>query len=427
MDENHLSKRLGRYLSVGRSATGFAGRYAFSKAFQGESGQEQMAEALYGFLANLRGPLVKAAQLIAMIPDLMPEPYAEKLMALQADAPPMNKLFVRRRMRNELGLDWALRFQQFDDQAVAAASLGQVHKAVSLDGEALACKLQYPDMQSVVEADLAQLKLLFSLYKRTNPGLDHQEVFKEIEDHLMKELDYTLEAQNLRTFQQFFEGADYVTVPKVYEELSTPRLLTMSWLEGTPMHAVKEFAQEEKNTVARNLFQTWYTPFYQAGLLHGDPHMGNYRVTESHAIALYDFGCVRVFDERFVQGNLELYHALKEGDAEREVEAYKLWGFEGLSKGAIDALHHWSTYLYGPLLEDRVRPIDETFSSQKGRDVAAQVAQKLRESGGIQVPRTFVFMDRSAIGLGSVFMHLRAELNWHQLFETLIARRTPLS
>jgi predicted unusual protein kinase regulating ubiquinone biosynthesis (AarF/ABC1/UbiB family) len=428
MDENHLTKRLGRYLAVGRSATGLMGRYALSKALGSrETGEEKLAETLYQFLSELRGPLVKVAQLIAMIPDFMPEPYVQKLMLLQSHAPPMNRLFARRRMRSELGANWRCLFDSFEEDAIAAASLGQVHKARSLAGEDLACKLQYPDMYSVVEADLNQLNALFLIYKQINPGIDHQEVFLEIKEHLMKELDYTLEMKNIQAFHQFFSDKDCATIPKVYNELSTSKLLTMSWLDGVSIQECKQLFKEEINEICKNLFLTWYLPFYKAGFLHGDPHMGNYRVAKDHTIALYDFGCIRIFEADFIQGSLELYHALKQQDKSREVYAYKLWGFQSLSKENIEALGQWSAYLYGPLLEDRIRPIDEEYSSRKGREVAAQVIQKLREGGGVQVPRTFVFMDRAAVGLGSVFMHLKAELNWHQLFEELIQGVMPES
>jgi len=419
MDEsNSFHKRLNRYLNVGLSASGLAGQYAWGKAFKRSTHDQAFAEALYQFFGQLRGPMVKIAQLVAMIPDLLPPEYTEKLLKLQSQAPPMNKLFVRRRMRQELGLNWQDSFLSFDETAVSAASLGQVHKATHLNGQELACKLQYPDMAAIVGADLEQLKLFFSLYQKWNPGLDHSNIFQEIKDHLLEELDYQKEAKNLSLFKTFFSQDSAVQIPSVHSALSTSKLLTMDWRSGRSLKNLSE--KEDLNRIAKNLFHAWYTPFYKAGILHGDPHMGNYQVDKQGTIILYDFGCVRVFEPSFITSSILLYRALMTKNKEMECEAYKEWGFENLNQEIIDALHLWSSYLYGPLLEDRVRPIEESYSSLKGQKIAKEVARRLQSHGGVKPPKTFVFMDRAAIGLGSVFMHLKAHLNWHQLFESII-------
>ncbi|MAP23949.1 MAG: ABC transporter ATP-binding protein [Rickettsiales bacterium] len=418
-EENAFHKRLGRYLKVGASASGLAGQYAWGKAFKGNNHDTDFAESLYQFLANMRGPMVKIAQLVAMVPDLLPPAYVEKLQTLQSEAPPMNKLFVRRRMRQELGIDWQTKFKSFNENATSAASLGQVHQATHLDGQPLACKLQYPDMASAVHADLEQLKIFFSLYQKWQPGLDHSNVLEEISSHLLQELDYTQEAKNLELFRTFFENDRFVKIPKVYPDLSTHKLLTMDWQSGYSVRNPPETL--DKNLIAKNLFKSWYLPFYKAGILHGDPHTGNYQVSEDHSIILYDFGCVRIFDPSFITSSIMLYKALLTNDKEMECEAYKAWGFENLNTELIETLHLWSSYLYGPLLEDRIRPLEETYSSKKGQKIALEVAKRLRKNGGVKPPKTFVFMDRAAVGLGSVFMHLRAELNWHHLFENIIS------
>jgi predicted unusual protein kinase regulating ubiquinone biosynthesis (AarF/ABC1/UbiB family) len=423
MDEaNAFHKRLGRYLKVGASASGLAGQYAWGKAFKGNNHDIDFAESLYQFLASMRGPMVKIAQLVSMVPDLLPPAYVEKLQTLQSQAPPMNKLFVRRRMRQELGLDWQSKFKNFNENALSAASLGQVHQATHLDGQPLACKLQYPDMASAVHADLEQLRLFFSLYQKWQPGLDHTNVLEEISSHLLQELDYAQEAQNLEVFRTFFENDYFVKIPRVYPNLSTHKLLTMDWQSGHSLRSLPERC--DKNLIAENLFKAWYLPFYKAGMLHGDPHMGNYQATDDSSIILYDFGCVRIFDPSFITSSIMLYKALLTNDKEMECEAYKAWGFENLNTELIETLHLWSSYLYGPLLEDQTRPLEETYSSKKGQKIALEVTQRLRKNGGITPPKTFVFMDRAAVGLGSVFMHLHAELNWHQLFEGIISEVT---
>jgi predicted unusual protein kinase regulating ubiquinone biosynthesis (AarF/ABC1/UbiB family) len=168
------------------------------------------------------------------------------------------------------------------------------------------------------------------------------------------------------------------------------------------------------------MFRAWYKPFYEYGVIHGDPHLGNYTVRDDLDINLLDFGCIRVFAPRFVQGVIDLYWALARGDRALAVHAYETWGFKGLKPQVIDILNEWAAFIYAPLLEDKPRLIQETNSGHQGRQVAERVHQRLREAGGVTPPREFVFMDRAAVGLGSVFMHLHAEVNWYGLFMDLI-------
>ena len=168
------------------------------------------------------------------------------------------------------------------------------------------------------------------------------------------------------------------------------------------------------------MFRTWYVPFYYYGVIHGDPHLGNYSITKDLKINLLDFGSIRVFRPEFVGGVIDLYKALRDGNIELAVHAYSQWGFKGLDKEAIEILNIWARFIYGPLLEDKIRPIQELRGGNYGRELAGKVHEELKRIGGIKPPREFVLMDRAAVGLGSVFMHLKAEVNWHQLFHGLI-------
>ena len=157
-------------------------------------------------------------------------------------------------------------------------------------------------------------------------------------------------------------------------------------------------------------------------MIHGDPHLGNYAVTDGNlGINLLDFGCVRVFPPRFIGGVVDLFRAIETKDDALAVDAFERWGFTGLSREIIDTLMIWATFLYGPLLDDRVRRIDDGGRPvDYGRQTAQKVHKRLKELGTVTIPSEFVFMDRAAIGLGGVFMHLRAELNWHRLFNEMI-------
>jgi predicted unusual protein kinase regulating ubiquinone biosynthesis (AarF/ABC1/UbiB family) len=424
-EKNRFSARAARYARVGANVGGVAARYAGRRVLGGAPNRAGEALALSSALGRLKGPLMKVAQLMATIPDLLPPEYATELQKLQSEAPPMGWAFVKRRMMAELGADWEKKFASFEHQPAAAASLGQVHRAVSLDGKELACKLQYPDMQSAVEADLVQLQVLLAIRRRLDTAIDTSEVAKEIGERVREELDYYREAKHVALYRLMLEGIESVRVPRPWPELSTGRLLTLDWLEGTRMLAHKNDPLEARNALATAMFTAWWFPFSRFGVIHGDPHLGNYTVftrgKEPAGINLLDYGCIRIFAPKFVGGVVDLYTGLLKGKDELIVHAYETWGFRKLSRDLIETLNIWARFIYAPLLDDRVRTIaDGVKPSEYGRREAFRVHQALKQKGPVTVPREFVFMDRAAIGLGAVFLHLRAELNFYKLFNEAI-------
>lgn len=288
----------------------------------------------------------------------------------------------------------------------------------------MACKLQYPNMQSAIEADLNQLKIIFGVYKRYDNSINTQHIHAELSERLREELDYEREAKHCRLYEYMLREEPNVHVPEVIPELSTDRLLTTTWLEGAPILNFVDAPAEQRNALAMNMFRAWYVPLYYYGVIHGDPHLGNYTVRKDDSINLLDFGCIRVFPPEFVGGVIDLYNALMTEDTDLAVHAYETWGFTGLSKEQVETLNIWANFLYAPVMEDKVRPIGEVTNGVYGRETAEKVHKKLRElsreKGGITIPREFVFMDRAALGLGSVFLHLKAEVNWYKVFNELI-------
>src|SRR3984957_2511654 len=276
-EANRFSARAARYARVGANVGALAARVASNRLFGAQSESAQ-ARALADALGSLKGPLMKVAQMMATIPEALPAEYAEELMKLQAEAPPMGAAFVKRRMQAELGPQWRERFAEFDLYPAAAASLGQVHRAIGLDGSRLACKLQYPDMASAVEADLAELDLLFSIHRRMGPAIDTREIALEIGARVREELDYRREAKLAALYRIMLADRPAVRVPRVIDELSTGRLLTMEWLEGERLVAFEKASQIALNAIAMALFEAWWRPFSRYGVIHGDPHLGNYSV-----------------------------------------------------------------------------------------------------------------------------------------------------
>jgi len=420
-EANRFSARAARYAKVGANVGGVAARFAAQQLTGGRTSGRDASNAamLAKALGGLKGPLMKVAQLMATIPDLLPPEYADELSKLQSDAPPMGAAFVKRRMQAELGADWQKKFRSFDLKPAAAASLGQVHRAEAPDGGLLACKLQYPDMKSAVEADLKQLDILFAIHRRFEPVIDTTEAAKEIGARVREELDYTREAKNAALYGHMLAGQPLVQTPKVRPELSTERLLTMDWLDGDKLLNFKTAPLEVRNRLGSAMFTAWWLPFSRFGVIHGDPHLGNYSVFGDGAgINLLDYGCIRIFPPKFVGGVVDLYRGLQADDMARIVHAYESWGFKGLKKDVIETLNIWARFIYGPLLEDRVRSVADGVEPGKyGRREAFTVHQALKNKGPVTVPREFVFLDRAAVGLGAVFLHLGTELNYHRMFE----------
>jgi predicted unusual protein kinase regulating ubiquinone biosynthesis (AarF/ABC1/UbiB family) len=421
-ERNRLAGRVARFAKVGAGLSGAAATIGANAIRGGGDLDARNARAVKAALGQLKGPLMKIAQMATTVPDLLPPEFAQELASLQMNAPPMSAAFVRRRMAAELGADWRAKFADFELAPAAAASLGQVHRATSLDGRALAVKLQYPDMQSAVESDLAQMRAVMALGRQMFGQVDTREIAVEISERIREELDYGREAKAMALYRAFFAGRDDIAAPEPVGELSTGRLLTMTWLQGRGLTDFEGADQETRNRIARLLFEAWWTPLIRIGVIHGDPHLGNYTFAgEAARLNLLDFGCIRIFPPSFITGVLMLYRALIDDDHDAQAEAYRVWGFTGLTRPLIETLNIWARFIYGPLLDDRVRTVADGVSpGLYGRREAFQMKKALETQGPVTVPREFVFMERAAIGLGAAFLRLGAEMNWQQVFEATL-------
>ena len=420
LESKSIIKEIKRYAQVGGVVGKLATKLASQKYLGVKLDKNKHAAEIRAALGSIKGPLMKVAQLSATIPDLLPSEYVEELMHLQSNAPPMGWLFVKRRMAAELSLKWQDSFIGFDKEATKAASLGQVHKAIIPNKKIVACKLQYPDMESAVSADLSQLKMIFLIYQSYNKAIKTDEIYMEITERLKEELDYIREKKLMNVFRNIFANSNFVHVPEVIDKLSTKRLLTMTWLEGDSILKYKNKKKGIRNTIAKNMFNAWYKPFYEYGIIHGDPHLGNYTIQKNLSVNLFDFGCMRIFKGKFIQGVIDLYFALQNNNQAKIVHAYEQWGFQNITKKKIEVLNKWAEFIYSPLMEDKIQKIQENDSGVYGAQVAAEIHSELKKLGGVKPPKEFVFMDRAAVGLGSVFMHLKAEVNWYQIFNSLI-------
>ena len=420
--EDGFARRLSRFARVSAGLTGVAARGAGRRLTGTKVVSAANAADLTAVLGNLRGPLMKVAQFVATVPGILPPEVAAPLLSLQANAPPMGAGFVRRRMSAELGPDWEKKFKSFEREAAAAASLGQVHRAIAKDGRRLACKLQYPDMGAAVENDVQQFKTLLMLQRGFDSTIDTSDIGKEIAARLNEELDYVREAAHMRLYTIMLADRDDIAVPEPLPALSTKRLLTMTWLDGQPIADYADAELKTRNGIATALFKAWWRPFAHYGVIHGDPHLGNYAVRADNGINLLDYGCVRTFTPGFVEGVIGLFRALQKKDAALAAKSYRAWGFKKLTPELVAVLNLWAGFIFNPLLDDRVRLVDDGVpAAEYGMKQANDVHAKLKKLGGIKPPREFVFMDRAAVGLGGAMIRMGARLNFNKLFEEEIA------
>jgi len=420
LDDSTLFGRMARHARVSRVMGELAARMAGERFLGVGIDRERYARQLTEALGALKGPLIKVAQLLATMPGAVPPEFAAEFAKLQSNAPPMGWPFVKRRMSGELGPDWQRHFKRFAHEA-AGASLGQVHQAVGQDDRLLACKLQYPGIEAAAEGDLRQLRIILHAFERYDRTISTDDIYAELRDRLYEELDYAREAGHMQLYGDMMRDEPGVTVPEVVPELSTRRLLTMTWLEGESLTAIAARSPERGNELSAELFRIWYTPFFRYGVLHADPHLGNYSVRADGGLNLVDYGCIRVFPPSLVQGVVDLYRAMRTGDEDLARRAYGAWGFNDVTDDVAAILNVWARFIFMPVLEDRARTVHDPDDETYGFATAAEVQASLRRAGGVKVPRAFVMMDRAAIALSSVFIHLNAVVNWHRLFEDLIA------
>ncbi len=411
--------RLGRYARVGTSVGGLAVKLAGQRYLGFGLDRDKHAGELKAALGGLKGPLMKAAQLLATIPMRcrrnMPaswrncRPTRRPWVGLRA---PPHGVGTRARLAGQVR---ALR-----QGGVVRCSLGQVHRATLLDGREVAAKLQYPDMSSALEADLNSSSSCFAIGQRFDPAIRTDEIHAEITNRLREELDYRREAKHAALYRHMLRDEAQVHVPGVVASHSTERLLTMEWLNGAPLLDWKTRSQEERDALAIAMFRAWYVPFYFYGAIHGDPHLGNYSVRPDGSVNLMDFGCIRIFPPRFVRGSIELYRAPDDRRRGARPSRLRGLGLYGTQQGDDRDPEPLGRVPLRAADGRSPAPPHEGMADGYGREMAQNVFGELRKMGGVRPPREFVFMDRAAIGLGSVFIHLRASINWHQLFEGLI-------
>ena len=267
----------------------------------------------------MRGAAMKVGQLFSMIElDGLPEEQRteleSKLATLRDDVPPVPFAKLEKLMREELGAPLGSVFASFDERAFAAASIGQVHRATTLDGEEVVVKVQYPGVAEAVDSDLRSATLLLPLIKRLAPGLDAKPLFAELRERIGEELDYELEAQHQRRVERLFRGHPFITVPRVRTDLSTRRVLVSEFVEGERFEAVRALDQAQRDRYGEIVFRFFFGLLYRHRIALGDPHPGNYLLRPDGRVAFLDYGLVRDFGAARIDAERAIALAVREED-----------------------------------------------------------------------------------------------------------------
>ncbi len=379
------------------------------------------AEQVAATLGGMKGALMKLGQMASYLDQGLPEPVRDALAQLQTDAPPMSYELVQGVVREELGGAPDQVFARFDRVPIASASIGQVHRARTHEGVEVAVKVQYPGVDEAVAADLENTDLLFQLMGMLFPGLDPAPIVGELRDRLLEELDYRNEATNQQLFVDAYRGHPYIHVPDVLHELSTGRVLTTEFAEGSRFADVVDWPDDERQLTAECLFRFAFGGIYGLHAFNGDPHPGNYIFHHGGRITFLDFGLCKRFTPDEVKVFEEMIRAiLLDGDIagfRRIVERVGILD-PGLEVDD-DELAEYFTHFYEFVMTDEVQEITPEYSSESVRrffDLTGPHAEIMKAAN---LPPSMVIIQRINLGLYALFGDLGARNNWRRIAEEL--------
>lgn len=377
-----------------------------------EQVHRESAQYLFKELTNLRGTALKLAQSMSMDQSgLIPDAYAEIMTGAQYKVPPINRALVRNIVRKELG-DWPeQRFSSFEPEAVAAASIGQVHRAVSRDGQALAVKIQYPNVRETIKSDLTVAKILFERFVSTD-NID--EYFDEVYNKLVEETDYLSEGRYIEAFAQRFNDERYAT-PRWLPEYSSEKLLTMTWLDG--LHLDQFLAtnpdQQTRNHYAQLLWDFFHDQIDQHHTIHADTHPGNFLFLKDGRLGIIDFGCVKTFPPSFFRSYISALPLHIENDEQKLLQLYKeLEIFDPASKKP-DEQEKFVCFVraFGQTFADPYRGDTYDFSQTAYAEALKAHIQSATQFSGPKGSKHFIFASRVQVGLYTLLMRMGATVD----------------
>ncbi|WP_026306896.1 ABC1 kinase family protein [Smaragdicoccus niigatensis] len=379
---------------------------------------QKAADQLFTVLGELKGGAMKLGQALsimeAAVPDKWAEPYRDALTKLQAQAPPMPAKHVHRMLDQQLGTMWRQRFTYFDDTPAASASIGQVHRAVWSDGREVAVKVQYPGADEALRADLKTLGRLVGLIANVIPGIDVKPIISELNERTEEELDYRMEADNQRRFAKIFNGDPNFLVPRVVA--SSPKVVVTEWVDAKPLsQIIKSGSQHERNLAGELIATFHFSSPALVGLLHSDPHPGNFMLRNSEQLVVVDFGACAPLPGGLPEG---LGVMLRLAAAEK---------FDEL----IDILHEHKFVIPGKQItaeeiDDYLRPFTDPIKSERfhftrawlqkaAGTAASDFDAQFRTIRTLQMPPEYLMIFRVLTGSVGVCSQLSAEAPYMQI------------
>ncbi len=421
-----------RNLRLARMGARGGGRYAMHRARRtfasvdrqielDEEFQLRTAEDVTRELGNMKGAMMKLGQMASYLDTGLPDNVRQTMASLQSDAPPMSPELVEQQIESELGAPPREVFAEWDPQPIAAASIGQVHRAITHEGDAVAVKVQYPGVAEAVRSDLGNAGWIFGGLATLFPSLEPEPIVDELKSRLYEELDYQTEANNQKLFCDYFRGHPYITVPRVFDRYSTSQVLTTELITGHRFDEVLTWSVEERNLAAETLFRFSFGAIYQLHAFNGDPHPGNYLFNPGGQVTFLDFGLVKRFadDEISLFADLIQAMVLERDGAKFRARATQAGILSPDAPFDDETVRDYFSYYYRYVLEDDVTLIDAEY--------AAEGAERMFNTSGpysellkaLNVPPAMVVVQRITLGLMGLFAQLRAEANWQAIAREL--------
>ena len=414
---------------IGAKAGGSYALHRARRAFASAERQSELdtqfelktAESITEALGNMKGAMMKLGQMASYLDQGMPEHVRQALAELQSNAPPMSAELAAEVVREELGDAPERIFAEWDPQPIASASIGQVHRAITKDGRAVAVKVQYPGVGEAIRSDLDNAGLLFGAMGMLFPGLEPEPLVQELRERLVEELDYRLEASNQRLFADFYRGHPFIHVPEVVDDLCTERVLTTELAEGVRFEVAETWSQEERDLAAEAIFRFVFGSLYRLHAFNGDPHPGNYLFRPGGQVTFLDFGLVK----RFAPGEIKVLERMITAMVlDRDIPEYRrtIEEIGMLQPGAPftnEEVEDYFGHFYDFVLRDEVSTITSEYASETVRrffDAGGPYGPIMKSAN---VPPAFVIIQRINLGLYAIFGQLHATANWRRISEEL--------
>jgi predicted unusual protein kinase regulating ubiquinone biosynthesis (AarF/ABC1/UbiB family) len=414
-----------------RGAAGWVGAHLRPGAHQRKAARERVmlrtADDVARAMGDMKGVAMKVGQILSLMNGAVPEGVADRMATLQSNAPPMSPALVTQVFRDELGARPRDIFRRFEMEPFAAASIGQVHRAVLPDSTEVAVKVQYPGVREAIEHDLANVGLMFGLAGMVAKGLDTGPIIRDLQEGIGNELDYRREAASQQRFGELFAGHPFIVVPRVFPDISTGRVLVQEFVHGKPFASARALPQAERDRVAEVIFRFTFGCMHRFGLFQGDPHAGNYLLLPGGRVAFLDYGCVVEFSEERRQQLNAMIGGIVTGDLEAWRSGMVDVGYvpADLPLTTAELWDHMRIY-YSFILEDGVRFTPELAGALVRHNLALN-GDAGRVNRQLNIPGGMVFTQRINFGFTGLMAALQAAGPWKGITEEYVLGRDPVT